>query len=229
MEPVSDEERLQHAVRLHAALLVQMAGAQELVALAESVSGIDPSAPRKVLESLQAMADQSMAAEAEMREAVAQRRGWLAPDDAVAAFIRFWRETHGVSQADLAETMTAAGVGWHQATVAEVESATRRRRRVRVDELLTLARVTRTGVADILSWPGVGAELPWGAVSREQLRRLLGGGVSASQEPEKARDPFPGASRTPGRKKRAASREPMNPIEIAKAAGRPATEQRRTK
>jgi transcriptional regulator with XRE-family HTH domain len=72
--------------------------------------------------------------------------------DVVAANVRGWRAVRGLKQADVARDMNGFGHPWSQATVSDVENASRN---VTVDELLGLAIVLAVSPLDLLDPGGV--------------------------------------------------------------------------
>ncbi|OFE09581.1 helix-turn-helix domain-containing protein [Rhodococcus sp. 1139] len=75
-----------------------------------------------------------------------QLREWFYPEASAmfADTLRFKRQMIGITQAELAERMTAAGIPFYDSTVAKIE---KRQRRVHLDEAQLIARILGVDIA----------------------------------------------------------------------------------
>jgi len=88
-------------------------------------------------------------------------------DSRLGTNVRRLREKKGITQAALAEAMTARGWQWHQSTVARVESGQQSVRFAEAEALVGIFRVT----LDSLTWhTAEGAEIALAAAAHGRLR-----------------------------------------------------------
>jgi transcriptional regulator with XRE-family HTH domain len=95
--------------------------------------------------------------------------GALTPSQAVARHVRGLRKRRGLTAAQLADQMRAAGVPWQRSTVAKFENGLRQT--VSIDEVVTLAQVLDVTIGDLLGTADSG-DLDVLDELREQVARL---------------------------------------------------------
>jgi transcriptional regulator with XRE-family HTH domain len=97
------------------------------------------------------------------------------PDEVLPIRLRAARESAGLTQRQLAASMTTAGYGMHQTTIAKIEAG---ERPVTVGESAALARVLGVDHAGLITNPGASwnrrAELPGALAERVRLTEQVG-------------------------------------------------------
>lgn len=94
----------------------------------------------------------------------------LTPSEAIGRHLKALRKHQGMTAAELAVAMTAAGIPWERSTVAKLETG--RRQAVTIDEAVALVQVLDVTMAELLGVTGAKFEPDELARLDAQMRNL---------------------------------------------------------